>query len=382
MKKLTIYQQIYKTLLSILTIWIFFLWYNIAENIINTEILITWIDDVSEDIPDSKKFENMVNNFCDAVWTAEGYDSSQSIFVYYVCKKAETKPDFNTNKWFSENKTTSYINFITDNEWNNINSLDNYLPSLYYDTEKYIQILFDTIIGSYTSIYQANIYGYANNPDKTTEELIHENFAKKHFKIDKKEYIEICSTEKEEYKYPKTCKKLKEYFYWAKNLINSNTENYLNDQNIYKNLPKDKLWDTCFMDKKQNIISCGIYWWNISYFTNMVYNELMFYALFVEYYWYLLQNKSDFKNRDITEFQKKLAKNQNRIQTMVNNLNSSREAINTTIKMLKELQYSFPIHIGFLMYTENIYRFTSSMNKTLTPIYTLHDILRNVQKTD
>jgi hypothetical protein len=35
-----------------------------------------------------------------------------------------------------------------------------------------------------------------------------------------------------------------------------------------------------------------------------------------------------------------------------------------------------------LMYSEDIYKFVWNMNKTLTPIYTLQDILRNVQKPD
>ncbi|HCY21608.1 TPA: hypothetical protein DIC40_07350 [Patescibacteria group bacterium] len=88
---------------------------------------------------------------------------------------------------------------------------------MYYNTEDYIQTLFDIIIGSYTSIYQANVYGYINNPDKTIEENIHDNFANKYFKIDPEEntYIKFCATDDEKYKYPKTCKKLKEYFYGA-----------------------------------------------------------------------------------------------------------------------------------------------------------------------
>ena len=70
----------------------------------------------------------------------------------------------------------------------------------------------------------------------------------------------------------------------------------------------------------------------------MVYNELIFYALFVEYYSYLLENKSDFKNTDTTDFQKKLKNNQKRIQKMSNNIGASREAIKTTIKMAAIIQ--------------------------------------------
>jgi hypothetical protein len=50
--------------------------------------------------------------------------------------------------------------------------------------------------------------------------------------------------------------------------------------------------------------------------------------------------------------------------------------------MLKELQYTFPIHIWFLMYSEDIYKFNWSIVKLLTPIDVLQHTFRNVQKKD
>lgn len=375
MQKTNPHQLTIKIIISISMIWLFFWWWNFAE-IIKGNVLVGGIDAMETKDTDSAHFNEMIRIFCTSLWKDWNYDSSQSLFVYNICKK-ENNPKFDPKKWFWEIVKTSYIKFIKDDNWNELNELDQNLPWFYYNTEDYIQTLFDDIIGSYTSIYQANIYGYSNEPDKSIEDIIHENFAQRYFLKDKTNFIKICSTDVASDSHPKTCKKLKEYFYWARNLINSNTENYLNDQNIKKNLP-----ETCKTDYVTNIVSCWLYWWKTQYFINAVYNELMFYSLFVEYYSYLLQNKSDFKNWDITEYQKKLANNQNRIQTMLNNIETSRKAIQTTIQMLKEIQYTFPIHIGFLMYSEDIYKFTSSMNKTLTPIYTLHDILRNVQKTD
>jgi len=378
--------QITKFIFTISIIVLFFWWWNFAQ-ISNTTTLLWWIDLIQDKWTDLEKFEEMVKHFCESISSISdrNYNSSQSLFVYYVCQKNQN-PRFNKTKWFSKDPENSYINFIEDQEWNKINSLEQNLPWFYYNTESYIQTLFDLIIASYTSIYQANIYWYTNDPDKSIEDLINTNFAKKHFILnpDEKnfEYIEICTTDKAEYNYPKTCKKLKEYFYWARNLINSNTENYLNDQNIYKSAPKDnKGWINC-NDQLDNIIPCGLYWGKTEYFTDLLYNELIFYAIFVDYYSYLLENKSDFKNLNVTDFQTKLANNQKRIQKITNALESSREAIRTTVKMLKEIQYSFPIHVWFLMYSEDIYKITSSMNKTLTPIYTLYDIFRNVQNPE
>jgi hypothetical protein len=66
---------------------------------------------------------------------------------------------------------------------------------------------------------------------------------------------------------------------------------------------------------------------------------------------------------------------------MRQNLSDSRKAVKTSIRLLKELQMTFPMHIGLLMYTEAINTFVQSFNKTLIPIYTLWDIFRNVQDT-
>ncbi len=114
-------------------------------------------------------------------------------------------------------------------------------------------------------------------------------------------------------------------------------------------------------------------------FISLVYNELMYYSLFIEYYSYLLQSKSEFKNWDVKNFSDKVVNNKNRVSEMYNNIDASRKAIQTSIQILKEAQYTFPIHIWFLMYSEDIYKFVWNMNKTLTPIYTLQDIFKNVQ---
>ena len=56
---------------------------------------------------------------------------------------------------------------------------------------------------------------------------------------------------------------------------------------------------------------------------------------------------------------------------MRENLSDSRKAVTTSIRFLKELQMTFPMHIGLLMYTEAINTFVQSFNQTLVPIYTL-----------
>jgi hypothetical protein len=72
---------------------------------------------------------------------------------------------------------------------------------------------------------------------------------------------------------------------------------------------------------------------------------------------------------------------QAKIWLIQQNLSESRDAIKTTIRLIKELQMTFPMHIGFLLYTEGINAFVGKYNQILSPIYTLSDLFRNVQDT-
>jgi hypothetical protein len=211
---------------TITIIALFFWWWNFAQTI-DTEILIDWIDKIEDASTDRQKFDVMIDHFCSAIKNNNNANN-HFLSIKYVNTKMQISWITYTNKWFSEEDKTSYIKFIENDEGKKINALDYELPWFYSNTEDYIEEVFDLIIGSYTSIYQASIYGYATDPEKSIEENIHENFAKTYFSRSKKEgdYIKICSTENPKDDHPKTCKKLKEYFYWARNLLNSNSENY------------------------------------------------------------------------------------------------------------------------------------------------------------
>jgi hypothetical protein len=60
----------------------------------------------------------------------------------------------------------------------------------------------------------------------------------------------------------------------------------------------------------------------------------------------------------------------------------SKSALSLTFRMLRDVYVSFPFHIGFLMYQEDLDGFGVSLAGIAPPIYTLHDKLRNVQKSE
>lgn len=47
--------------------------------------------------------------------------------------------------------------------------------------------------------------------------------------------------------------------------------------------------------------------------------------------------------------------------------------------MLRELHMTFPLHIGFLKYQEDLLGLRKELAKSMTPLYTLYDKLRNAQ---
>ena len=58
------------------------------------------------------------------------------------------------------------------------------------------------------------------------------------------------------------------------------------------------------------------------------------------------------------------------------------DAVQLSMKMIREMYATFTIHIGLLIYYEDLYRLRQELGKVVTPMYTLYDKLRNVQAKD
>jgi len=206
--------------------------------------------------------------------------------MYRLCNDGDKDLSISRGFGLSDKKETSYVNFLDTNN-GSTDVLKNQLPSPFTSTNLYIENLFDTIVQSYTSIYQAGIYGKKGDSTTPKEKLI-DNFSKTYFTGSN--YISICAKDKT-YKYPQTCKKLTSYLDDATNSLNS-SENILNPGTIYK----DKEKAICDINNETyNTISCGLYDDDMTKFVNLVYNELFFYTSFVQYYTYILETQPQFR---------------------------------------------------------------------------------------
>jgi len=364
-----------------------FLWWSkvFAEDYVDKlNGLIAPINDLIEyKDTDRSLFTEVIDAFCNNMtagkpmlygssWGKLAYNAKNSLFMYRLCNDGDKDLSISRGFGLSDKKETSYVNFLDTNN-GSTDVLKNQLPSPFTSTNLYIENLFDTIVQSYTSIYQAGIYGKKGDSTTPKEKLI-DNFSKTYFTGSN--YISICAKDKT-YKYPQTCKKLTSYLDDATNSLNS-SENILNPGTIYK----DKEKAICDINNETyNTISCGLYDDDMTKFVNLVYNELFFYTSFVQYYTYILETQPQFRaNANLNTIEQTQTK-ENEVWLMRENLSDSRKAVTTSIRFLKELQMTFPMHIGLLMYTEAINTFVQSFNQTLVPIYTLWDIFRNVQDT-
>jgi hypothetical protein len=123
---------------------------------------------------------------------------------------------------------------------------------------------------------------------------------------------------------------------------------------------------------------------------NVMYNELFFYTLFASSYeQYIREIMKDTKDSEKPQALKWLSINpgDNSYGIFLQNQSiSNRKKIQLTtqqtLRKLFSLQSSFPIHIWFLLYQEDLYNFRKVLSNIYLPFHQLHYKLENVQSKD
>ena len=333
----------------------------------------------NKDIDRNKWLEAVVDNFCDAVYSNPSfsndeyvYNAEHSVFVYILCKKVNKSPTkFNIQQYISgDEKKIDYCSSLdTDCD------LASKLPEL-----------FNMIITDYVNMKQANIYGLIGNfsTEKDMTDQINV-FSQANFNI------ELCNNEIRSY--DATCRTMKSYLKNARNLLSDvrifNTswilasvlpmaiENGKINRSETKQNRTKNMENMCMKQSADyNIFLCWLYGDTTSSmdsFINLVYNELFFYRLFMWDYLLSIQKyPKDISKNTYATVSKKFSSEYNR----------SKEALSLSLRMMRDMYMAYPLHIGFLMYQEDLNGFGKLLAKITTPIYTLYDKLRNVQKPE
>ena len=71
-----------------------------------------------------------------------------------------------------------------------------------------------------------------------------------------------------------------------------------------------------------------------------------------------------------------------RISQMNNELVWSQNALSISMRMLRDSYTAFPLHIGFLMYQEDLLHISTPLGALYTPLSQLYYTLQHVQKKE
>ena len=243
------------------------------------------------------------------------------------------------------------------------------------DLAYFLPKIFDPLMNDFFNIKQAWNMWIVELGDQFSKEEVVDNYMKSNFAWlssvdDMKDWF--C---KSKY-YTQTCKYVKNYMTQLKNLL-VNTK-ILDVKNLSVKAKTDEV--DCENDFAENILYCGLLWdtkTSMVSFLKVVYNEYYRYHLFMSYYMYELAN--DYRFSDETDYTSAINSNAQKVYSAKENISRSKEAITKALKSLSEINYTFPMHVWFLMYQEDIVYFMENLPKIYTPLRTLYDKLRNVQ---
>ena len=370
----------------------------------------TYIEKLSESIfqnipdMDSKNKKKIIGYFCDKVlnyrylWKKSldydefYYSPQQSLFMLALCSDeiSDYKSQFKNNYIFN-NEENTYMTWHYLEDFSLI-SLWTCDPKKWImrncDLLKVIPRMFDEIIEEYISLKHAKIYGLQTDKEELMSEEKQANaFSEKWFSV------KFCDLNGWECLYSESMKRMKNYLKQAKRLLRSvkyvSYDNILADSIVEKEkvLASEYLCDATKKwnrNKTYNIVMCGLYSTeddNMTSFLNLLYNEMLYYRVFVSYYSALLRYDADLV-KTISGKPKYDYDSSSEINELEKKFSWSQKAIAVSTKMLNEMQMTFPLHMGFMMYYEYLMSLRKELAKIVTPVYTLYDKLRNVQKAE
>lgn len=245
-------------------------------------------------------------------------------------------------------------------------------PFLFYKTISQIQ-------NDWSNLSIARTYGNIDNTI-TAQDLANQ------YIIDHYQTIGILPEAKN---YPKTYKELTQYIKSAKKIqqeayiidINKTTPDQINATT----LPNTSLFFLSNQPSTVDIATQQPSYHKIN--SDILYNELFFYTLFNSVYLNYLtrvreKNSGNIpisrKNKKIDESQAVLLQKSRVNQQKAEIIKATTE----TMRQLGNLEASYPIHIWFLMYQEDLLNVRNNFAKIYLPLHQLHYKLENVQSKD
>lgn len=176
------------------------------------------------------------------------------------------------------------------------------------------------------------------------------------------------------------------------NIVDNNQQVYKKMLNWVKILDNDKLakiaedswcpdtWDIVWID----FIACALHksQWKSSAstpaFLTLFYNEILNYRIFLAYYQEVLDAKvNNLLLKDPDSLQIPVLQLEK--STIQSRSNMQLKAAENTLKDFEEFNMTYPLHIGLLLYQEQLQSFRRDLSPLVTVFYSLSEKLQNVQ---
>ena len=337
--------------------------------------------------------KQMIQAYCDVVldssWfhiDAFNYAARQSTFVYFLCKNVWRYVPSKPLALFADDKTWKLSNrsaldlqdihfqTVAATSTNKTDFCSSSTTMNQCNLSKQVPKLFNMIINDYINLKQPSLYGFTaglgDGPDANTTAA--NIFSSGYFNG-----LQICK--KSDRDYTATCKALTNYIQDTKKIF---ADVQLFDYKKIITPTVDK--DVCTVSNANyNLLLCWLYGdrdFSLERFLNLNYNELFYYRLFAQYYAWMLTTKEP---NILWLSQDELAwESFDRIGQMNNELVWSQDALSVSMRMLRDSYTAFPLHIGFLMYQEDLLHISTPLGALYTPLSQLYYTLQHVQKKE
>lgn len=291
------------------------------------------------------------------------YQPKKSLFLYNLCSIASTDFQWTFHddiiKVAAATKQPSWS--CDPQSWMNSCDFSEFLPSL-----------FNGIMNDYSNIKLMSLFGNSDEDIHTSIENFSDTYFGKWICWDNI-YLNPQTIEESKYSFcshPKTYKLLFEYIKSVQILKNTTFIDYnkiINQDNNYFNL--------ALVDSSPQLALKN---WDL--FKDILFNELVFYNLFIVFYWNQINYNTALSPFQVTSDITSVIDESNAEYTLLlKEISLSQQAIFQLDRLMANTYTSFPMHIWLMAYYEDVLNFRYEFAKIYTPVHQLYYKLQNVQ---
>lgn len=335
------------------------------------------LENMTSKLDKNKSRQGLIEAFCAGTAKAQGfsdpnakglyYDPQLSLFLGLLCSKTEDKSE--KLKEFAKDY---------DREELKIKECERDDTMTSCDFSILLPKMFAIVMNDISKAKLAQLYSYqGNSPEEAIKAFSDTYFGSGEAICKTKDAVylgdkEGASDKEKPCYHPQTRKVLEDFIKQAQEMAKDTK--YLNAEELLK--PHS---DKCTKDPKQFLLCAfdnkNTYAWDS--FHNLIYNELLFYKLFIT----LVNDRIQYPEYNpFLVYTDTREESHQEITRLTQERILSEQAVMYTEKTLQNMQTAFPIHIGLLAQYEDNLAFRKALVRIYTPIHQLYYKLRKVQE--